>query len=158
MARGTSVKSTTLNASPRPPRVTSCSSLGRAPATRSAATGIGRTQVTPADIVQATLSFANLGSEAARDLWVNLTLGPGLGYLNATLVPLLNGGEVHFALSNVPLGPTTIFLNASVDPGVADHWPMTINGSVTYTDAYRNVFPKIPVASNLIEASVPRIV
>ena len=58
----------------------------------------------------------------------------------------------------MPLGPTTIFLNASVDPGVADHWPMTINGSVTYTDAYRNVFPKIPVASNLIEASVPRIV
>src|SRR5205807_2686892 len=85
-----------------------------------------------------TWSFTVLGSEAARDLWVNLTLGPGLGYLNATLVPLLNGGEVHFTLSNVPLGPTTIFLNASVDPGVADHWPMTINGSVTYTDAYGN--------------------
>src|SRR5204863_141457 len=103
------------------------------------------------------ITIQNTG-EPAQDLWVNLTLGPGLGYLNATLVPLLNGGEVHFALSNVPLGPTTIFVNASVDPGVADHWPMTINGSVAYTDAYRNVFPKIPVASNLIEASVPRIV
>src|SRR5437879_8786083 len=153
-----SLNYTNLNGFLLPPPATSGSVSVSTPEIRSAAIGIGRTQVTPADIVQATLSFANLGSEAARDLWVNLTLGPGLGYLNATLVPLLNGGEVHFALSNVPLGPTTIFLNASVDPGVADHWPMTINGSVTYTDAYRNVFPKIPVASNLIEASVPRIV
>ena len=153
-----SLNYTNLNGFLLPPRVTTWSVLVSAPDIRSAAIGIGRTQVTPADIVQATMSFTNAGSEPARDLWVNLTLGPGLGYLNATLVPLLNGGEVHFALSNVPLGPTTIFLNASVDPGVADHWPMTINGSVTYTDAYRNVFPKIPVASNLIEASVPRIV
>src|SRR5206468_5946834 len=115
----------------------------------------GRPQVTPADIVQATMSVTGAGSEPARDLWVNLTFGPGRGYLTATLVPLLNGGEVHFALSTVPLGPTTIFLNASVDPGVADHWPMTIHGSETYTDAYRNVFPKIPLASTLTEASVP---
>src|SRR2546429_8361659 len=62
-----------------PPRVTTWSVLVSAPDIRSAAVGIGRTQVTPADIVQATLSFANLGSEAARDLWVNLTLGPEIG-------------------------------------------------------------------------------
>src|SRR5207302_2322624 len=153
-----SLNYTNLNGFLLPPRVTTWSVLVSAPDIRSAGIGIGRTQVTPADIVQATMSFTNAGSEPARDLWVNLTLGPGLGYLNATLVPLLNGGEVHFALSNVPLGPTTIFLNASVDPGVADHWPMTINGSVTYTDAYGHVFPRIPIASNLIEASVLRIV
>src|SRR5437879_7568765 len=158
MVNVVSLNYTNLNGFLLPPPATSGSVSVSTPEIRSAAIGIGRTQVTPADIVQATLSFANLGSEAARDLWVNLTLGPGLGYLNATLVPLLNGGEVHFALSNVPLGPTTIFLNASVDPGVADHWPMTINGSVTYTDAYGNVFPRFPMASNLIEASVPRIV
>src|SRR5205807_1846641 len=78
-----SLNYTNLNGFLLPPRVTTWSVLVSAPDIRSAAIGIGRTQVTPADIVQATM---------------------------------------------------------------------------TYTDAYRNVFPKIPVASNLIEASVPRIV
>jgi len=141
-----------------PPRITSWAVMVSAPDIQSAVVTIGRTQVTPADIIRASVSFTNSGSEAARDAWVNLTLGPGLIYLNATLVPLLNGDEVHFTLSNAPLGQTTIFLNASVDPGVADHWPMMINGTVTYTDAYRNIFPSVPMASNLIEASVPKIV
>jgi hypothetical protein len=35
---------------------------------------------------------------------------------------------------------------------------MTINGSLTYSDAYRNVFPAVTMTSNLIEASVPKIV
>ncbi|TLZ57820.1 MAG: DUF11 domain-containing protein [Methanobacteriota archaeon] len=141
-----------------PPRVTTWAVQVSAPEILSAAVSLGRTQVTPADIIRAAISFTNTGSEAARDAWVNLTLGPGLIYLNATLVPLLNGGEVHFTLSNVPLGPTTIFLNASVDFSIADHWTMMMNGTLTYTDGYRNVLPSVPIVSDLIEASVPIVI
>src|SRR5439155_917765 len=121
--------------------------------------------------------------DPAKDLWVNDTVPAGLTYLSDTANDLasafrgrvVSGNSLYIRLGDMPslqtwsftvtanaatnLVPGSTLVNvASVDPGVADHWPMTINGSVTYTDAYRNVFPKIPVASNLIEASVPRIV
>jgi uncharacterized repeat protein (TIGR01451 family) len=128
-----------------------------APEIPSGAISVARTRVTPADILAATVTFANTGSEAAADAWVNLTLSSDLIFVNASLVAYYNGDEVHFTLANVPLGTTTIFLNASVDSAVGDHSVMSINGTLTYTDAYHNRLPRVLIASGLVEASVPKI-
>jgi len=140
-----------------PPKITTWPVLVSAPDIRSAAIAVARTRVTPADILAATVTFANIGTEAAADAWVNLTLSSNLIFVNASLVAYYDGDEVHFTLAGVPLGSTTIFLNASVDSAVGDHALMRINGTLGYTDAYRNEMPRILIASGLVEASVPKI-
>ncbi|TLZ91460.1 MAG: DUF11 domain-containing protein, partial [Methanobacteriota archaeon] len=140
-----------------PPKITTWPVLVSAPNIPSAAIAVARTRVTPADILSATVTFANTGSEAAADAWVNLTLSSDLIFVNASLVAYSNGDEVHFALADVTVGTTTIFLNASVDSAVGDHALMRINGTLGYTDAYRNEMPRILIASGLVEASVPKI-
>ena len=140
-----------------PSRVTTWTVTVSAPEIASASVAIARNQVTPADVVSASIIFANTGTEAARDVWVNLSLDWGLLFLNATEVALVNGNDVHFTLANVPVGPRTIFLNASVRSNVTDHHLMTVDGTLTYTDGHRNILGTVPISTDGVEASVPRI-
>jgi len=141
-----------------PPRIATRDVPVSAPEIVSAALEIVPNQATPADTITAIVTFSNTGSEAAQDAWVNLTLDQDLLYLNATFAPdSASGNEVRFRFANVPIATTTIFLNASVNSTVLDHDFMAIGGTVTYTDAYRNVLPPVSIASDKVEASVPQI-
>ncbi|MGI0149692.1 MAG: hypothetical protein ACREDF_09205, partial [Thermoplasmata archaeon] len=141
-----------------PPRITTWSVQVSAPQIESASVAIAPNQATPADVITAVVTFANTGTEAARDVWVNLTLDWGLLFLNATYVALVNGNHVHFTLPNVPVGLRTLFLNASVRSNVTDHQLLTVDGTLTYTDAYRNLVGTVAIAMDGVEASVPKII
>jgi uncharacterized repeat protein (TIGR01451 family) len=141
-----------------PPRLAARSVQVGAPEITSGGIWLSRTTVVPTDILAATVRFSNAGSEAARDAWVNLTFSSGLHYLNASIVPSAStSNEVRFTLGNVPLGSSSIFLNASVDSSVRDHDPLNIDGMITYTDAYRNLLPTLTITSNRAEGSLPNM-
>jgi len=140
-----------------PPRASTWTVSVSAPEIEPASVAIAPNQATPADVITAIVTFVNTGTESARDVWVNLTLDWGLLFLNATHVALVNGSRVHFTLANVPVGPRTIFLNASVRSNVTDHQLLTVDGTLTYTDGYRNVVGTVPIDMDGVEASVPRI-
>jgi uncharacterized repeat protein (TIGR01451 family) len=141
-----------------PPRDSTWTVRVIAPYVKSASVTISRNQVSPADVILAVVSFSNVGNEAGRKAWVNLTLDPFLVFLNATLPALVFGNEVRFTLSSVPLGPTAIYLNTSVNATVADHRLLTINGTLTYADGYGNIERTVAIASASVEAAAPRIV
>gem|GEM_PF-3104757 len=139
-----------------PPRLATWPVRVSAPFVSTASASLAPSRANPADIIAAAVSFTNSGSEAARDAWVNLTFDLDLHYVNATLVPVFNGGnDVRFRLTNAPIGTTTILLNASVDATVPDHGLMTLSGAVTYTDAFGNLLPSVSIPSVGVEASVP---
>jgi uncharacterized repeat protein (TIGR01451 family) len=141
-----------------PPRLAAWSVRVSAPDIPSGAIWLSRTSVVPTDILAATVSFTNVGSEAARDAWVNLTFSPGLHYLNASIVPSASSpNDVKFALTNVPVGKSSIFVNASVDSSIRDHDPIKIDGTIRYTDAYRNFLPTVTITSNRAEGSLPNM-
>jgi uncharacterized repeat protein (TIGR01451 family) len=141
-----------------PPRLAVWSVRVSAPDIPSGAIWLSRTSVVPTDILAATVSFTNVGSEAARDAWVNLTFSPGLHYLNASIVPGASSpNDIKFALTNVPVGKSSIFVNASVDSSIRDHDPIKIDGTIRYTDAYRNFLPTVTITSNRAEGSLPNM-
>ncbi len=141
-----------------PPKVASWSTGVVAPQIASASIFVSRTRVTPADIVSGIITYTNIGNEAARSSWINLTLDPNLYFLNASLVASVSGNAVRFVLAGVPIGPGSIFLNASVDASVTDHLLLTLNGTMTYSDGYGNILPTVAVAPDSVEAAVPRLV
>jgi uncharacterized repeat protein (TIGR01451 family) len=141
-----------------PPRLAERSVLVGAPDFASGAIWLSRTSVVPTDILAATVSFTNVGSEAARDAWVNLTFSPSLHYLNASIVPSASSSsDVKFTLSNVPMGRSSIFVNTSVDSSIRDHDPIKIDGTIRYTDAYGNLLPTVTITSNRAEGSLPNM-
>jgi len=141
-----------------PQRVSTWTVQVSAPEIQSASMSIERNQATPADVITAVVTFMNSGTESARDVWVNLTLDWGLLFLNSTYLPSVNGNRVHFSLANVPSGSRAIFLNASVRSNVTDHQLLAVEGSLTYTDAYRNLVGTVPIPMDGVEASVPKII
>lgn len=163
LARGASLTNvaslnyTNSNGFSMPPGIATSSVAVRAPEIRSAALSVTRNQVTPGDIIMAVTTFENTGTEAARDVWVNLTLDWGLLFLNASQVAQVNGNRVHIVRANVPVATTTFFLNASIRSNVTDHQLMTVGGSITYTDGYRNVIGTLSIDMGRVEASVPKM-
>src|SRR5438552_16120059 len=81
-----------------PPQTASWSVVARAPSIPSGAVTFAPTQTTPPALVTATVSFTNVGDEAARDAWVNLTLDPSLLFVNASAPATLALNVVRFAL------------------------------------------------------------
>lgn len=140
-----------------PPRETSSSLPVAAPWFRDATVTIGETRATAADVIQATVSYANDGNEPARNAWVNLTLNPALNFINATIPASAGRGFAHFALSAVPIGVGSIVLNASVDAAVGDHDLLSVAGMIAFTDGYGNRLPTVPIAMDSVEASAPKL-
>lgn len=140
-----------------PPRDTASSVIVNAPAIRSATVTVAANRATPADVIRAVVTYANDGNEAARAMWVNLTLDRALNFLNATLPAAAGSGYVHFTLANVPIGFGSIVLNASVDASVEDHNLLTVGGTIAFADGYGNRMPLVPIASDGVEASAPKM-
>ena len=138
-----------------PPRASSWSIMVIAPQIASASIAMSRTRVTPADVVSGSMTYANIGNEAARTVWINLTLDPKLYFLNASLVASVSGNSVRFVVAGVPIGPGVIFFNASVAASVTDHELLTLNGTMTYADGFGNLLPTVSVAPSSVEAAVP---
>src|SRR3989441_4036232 len=132
--------------------------VARAPRITSAFVIIVPTQATPLDVVPAVVLFTNSGNEPARDAWMNLTIDPGLSFLNASLPATVSGVTIRFYLTNVGVGLTLVYLNLSVQRWVSDHQSLPINGTLAYSDAFRNVLPLVFLLSDAVEASVPRVV
>jgi len=149
---------TNANGALLPPRNASWSVVVREPFVASGAVSIARTQATPADIVAATVAFANSGDEPARDAWVNVTIGPDLGFVNASVPAILTPNQVHFTLSNVGPGATVIYLNATVNVTTTDHEILVVGGTLGYTDGFRNVLPSVPFSADSVEATAPLII
>lgn len=141
-----------------PLRVASWSVSVVAPQLASAHITLSRTRVTPADVVSGAITYTNVGNEAARSSWINLTLDPNLYFLNASLVGSVSGNTVHFVLAGISIGPGAIYLNASVNASVTDHVLLTLNGTMTYSDGYGNVLSTVSIASGSAEAAVPRLI
>jgi uncharacterized repeat protein (TIGR01451 family) len=153
-----SLNYTNLNGYLLPPRLATRSVPVGAPDIASGTIWLSRTSLVPTDILASTVSFTNGGNEAARDAWVNLTFSPGLHYLNASIVPSASSlNDVKFTLSNVPVGRLSLFVNASVDSTIRDHDPIKIDGTIRYTDAYRNFLPTVTITSNRAEGSLPNM-
>jgi uncharacterized repeat protein (TIGR01451 family) len=141
-----------------PPRISTWTVQVSAPLIQTAAVSIQRNQATPADVITAVVTFANTGTESARDVWVNLTLDWGLLFLNSSHLPSVMGNRVHFTLANVPGGSRAIFLNASVLSNVTDHQLLAVAGSLTYTDGHRNLVGTTAISMDGVEVSVPKII
>ena len=140
-----------------PPREASSVVPVNAPSIESAYVTIVGNRATPADVIRAVVTYANEGNEPARDMWVNLTVDNALNFLNATLPAFVSGNEVRFTLANVPVGLGSIVLNASMDASVEDHQLLAIGGTISFTDGYRNRLLSVPIASDGVEASSPKI-
>ena len=138
-----------------PPQTASWSVVARAPSIPSGAVTFAPTQTTPSDLVTATVSFTNVGDEAARDVWANLTLDPSLLFVNASAPATLALNVVRFALGGQGPGATVIYINVTVAATVVDHANLAIGGSLSYTDGYGNLLAPIGLAPDSIEASVP---
>jgi uncharacterized repeat protein (TIGR01451 family) len=149
---------TNANGGLLPPRTASWSVVVREPFVATGTVSIARTKATPADIVAATVAFANSGDEPARDAWVNVTLGPDLAFVNASVPGILTPEEVHFTLSNVGPGATVIYLNATVNVTATDHEILVVGGTLTYTDGFRNLLPSVPLSADSVEATAPLII
>ena len=141
-----------------PPKDASWTVIARAPRITSAFVTIVPTQATPSDVIPAVVLFTNSGNEAARDAWMNLTIDPGLAFLNASLPATVSGVTIRFYLTNVGFGLTLVYLNLSIRQGVQDHQSLPVNGTIAYSDAFRNVLPVVFLLSDSVEASVPRMV
>lgn len=127
------------------------------PVIDSASVAIERNSAVPTEVLRAAISFTVGGNEAARDVWLNLTLDPALRFVNATEVAEVSGSDVRFRLANVPLGPRSVAMNLSVDSNVADHHLMSVVGTLTYTDAFGNVREAITLDPDRVEASAPNL-
>jgi len=138
-----------------PPQTASWSVVARAPSIPSGAVTFAPTQATPSDLVTATVSFTNVGDEAARDVWANLTLDPSLLFVNASAPATLALNVVRFALGGQGPGATVIYINVTVAATVVDHANLVIGGTLSYTDGYGNLLAPIGLAPDSIEASVP---
>ena len=163
LARGTvltnvaSLNFTNTNGFLLPPKTTSWSVTVVAPEIASVGISIARTQAVPGDVIGVVATFANTGNEPASDVWMNLTFDPYIVFLNASMPASVSANEVRFALRGIAVGPTSIFLNVSVDPTVADRRLLAVGGTMTYTDGFGNVRPIVTVTPDSFEASVPRI-
>ncbi len=138
-----------------PPQTASWSVVARAPLIPSGSVTFAPTHATPSDVLAVTVSFANVGDEAARDAWVNLTYDPNLLFVNASAPATLALNVVRFALAGQGPGATVIFINVTVAATVVDHANLVIGGTLSYTDGYGNLLAPIGLTPDSIEASVP---
>ena len=85
----------------------------------------------------------NTGNEPASRVWINLALDSRLSVTDASR-PFTNGvGTVQFALTNVGVGGTTIYLNVTVSPTAVDGVGLQIKGDLVGEDGFGNVLPAV---------------
>ncbi|OGS48578.1 MAG: hypothetical protein A3K68_05510 [Euryarchaeota archaeon RBG_16_68_13] len=113
------------------------------------------TAADPGDTVPATLTWTNAGNEPAEDLWINLTLDPYLGLLDASEPATVGGGSVRFHSTSVGLGDHGTFLNLTVLSGVPDRRNLVVGGVLDYTDGWGNGWPRPTFSGDLLVATAP---
>ena len=109
----------------------------------------------PGDIVSSIFNFTNAGDELAQYVWANLSLDSHLSLASASMAVSVSGTNVRFALSNVPLGGTYIFLNFTVSAAAADASVLVVSGSISYTDRVGNRLPSLPAAPTNVTTTAP---
>src|SRR5439155_206123 len=148
-----SLNYTNLNGFLLPPRVTTWSVLVSAPDIRSAAIGIGRTQVTPADIVQATTSIeadalvfyniylVNAGSGVAGGVQLSLPLPASFLYITDTSDATLTtvSSTYTWSWTNVAPGSKSFSLELKAKPSARDGSRVNLTFHADYTDLNGNI-------------------
>lgn len=139
-----------------PPREATWTLTVVAPHVPSAIVSIAPTVAAAGETVGVAVEFSNVGTEPARDVWINLTLDPNLEFVNGSIEPNPSEPPVRFHMTDLPLGPSSVFLNVRVRPTVPDLYSIRVNGTLAYADGFRNMLPSVEIAPDSFEASAPQ--
>jgi len=140
-----------------PPGGTARAVVVISPLVTNATLRLDRLLAVPGDIVSATVDFANVGDEPARDVWVNLTLDPRFAFVGASMAVTVQGGTIRFHLSNVGIADTRVFLNVSVAASTADRALLGVAGAIDYTDGLGGTMPTVQFPSVSVTVTAPRL-
>ncbi|MGQ0796502.1 MAG: choice-of-anchor R domain-containing protein, partial [Methanobacteriota archaeon] len=108
------------------------------------------------DRVALSIDFSNAGNEAATWVWLNVTLDPAFGFLDADRPASVTGGNVRFVLPDVAVGAHRVLVNVSVAANVDDGEDLAVTATADYRDAVLNPLPSAAFAAGSVRTSEPR--
>ena len=95
----------------------------------------------PGDIINVTLDYSNLGTEAAVGVLINLSFGSKAIFRSASLLPtLVQGGSVAWSLPSVDVGSHSISVSVSPQAGLFDNSELRFVVTVSFRDGWGNPF------------------
>ncbi len=113
-------------------------------------------RASPGDTVPATVRFTNDGNAPAPSVWINLTTDMDLSLVNASLPTNPSPGGFGILLTNVSVGPHTVFLNFTVSPSTPDRRLLQILGILEYV--YNNrATSSVALSPAILDVSAPWI-
>ena len=137
-----------------PPTTGSVALMAMAPWIPQGAISFDAVWTSPAATVEAAIRFANLGNEPASRVWVNLTLDPRLALVNASAPCTSAATAATCTLGAVPVGPTSIYVNVTVNGSTPDQTVLQLAGTVEYQDGMGNPLPRVVLAPGALPVDV----
>ena len=110
-------------------------------------------QIRPGQHAPAVIRLRNDGNEPSPDAWLNLTVDSRLTIDNATAPFSAGAGTAQFALKDVAIGLTSIYLNVTVSPTAVDGSILQMKGGLDAKDGYGNSLPSLPVTRTFVLVS-----
>jgi|GEM_PF-6012766 len=113
-----------------------------------------QTSVVPGGAFSYILSFNNIGTEYAADVWVNDTLPTGVRYVqdSSGIAPQINGSSYSWFFPSLPVAIHSFVLYCGVEAGVAVGSSITNSYSVEYSNQNGAQMPA--VTSNVLSLLV----
>jgi len=93
----------------------------------------------PGEIINVTLDYSNLGTEAAVGVLINLSFGSEATFRSASLLPTsVQGGSVAWSLPSVDVGSYSISVSVSLQVGLSDNSELRFVADVSFRDGWGN--------------------
>ncbi len=146
-----------LNSVLMPSKVAVTSLLSSSPAIPNGTINLLPTQASPGETVLGRVTFANVGNEPAKLLWLNLTLDPNLAFRNASLTASYAAPTLTFFLTNVAVGSHAIFLNVTLSGSAPDRYVAVITGTIKYSDEIQNYLAVVTLTADQVAATSPSL-
>ncbi len=128
-----------------------------APSFTAAGAAFGVPTAVPRVVLPVYVNFTNSGNEAARTVWINLTLDSNLSFVDAAVPATVSGSQVGLILSNESVGADGVLLNVSAGPSVVDRQVLRINGTLDAVDGFGNRLPRLVLSNASVAVALPAV-
>ncbi len=127
-----------------------------APAIAAASAAFGVSSAVPVVHLPFDVNFTNVGNEAARTVWINLTLPSSLAFVGVTgATATVSGNRVALRVSNASVGADSIAVTLAAAPSVRDGGLLSVSGSLLAADGYGNVLAPVTVSPATVSVALP---
>ncbi len=127
------------------------------PSISMAAAAFGVSSTVPRVFLPLYVNFTNGGNEASGTAWINLTVGPDLGLVNASVNASLAGGVLRLRMASAGVGSDSVLVLLAANATVRDAQVLLVSGTMVCTDGYGNLLSSVSVSPGTVTVALPKV-